>query len=161
MNIQRIAIALLWLVTVVAAYFIGGSNETNPGRQAAQATQDGDRAKSSASSMAPKTIPDASKMSRGGERSGNNSWPNLGLPFSRAHGVLRITSARSGSSFFASLRTRKFQRGNYSWRRKMPASSSRTLPMAERFLNSCRVIKRDLALSSSNTLTCWRAKSAS
>lgn len=30
MNIQRIAIALLWLVTVVAAYFIGGSDETNP-----------------------------------------------------------------------------------------------------------------------------------
>ena len=34
MNIQRIAIALLWLVTVVAAYFIGGSNETNPGSPA-------------------------------------------------------------------------------------------------------------------------------
>ena len=35
MNIQRIAIALLWLVTVVAAYFIGGNNETNPGTPAA------------------------------------------------------------------------------------------------------------------------------
>ena len=35
MNIQRIAIALLWLVTVVAAYFIGGNNETIPGTPAA------------------------------------------------------------------------------------------------------------------------------
>ena len=41
-----------------------------------------------------------------------------------------------------------------SCRRSVPAISSQSLPAFDRSLNSARVIKRDLALSSSNTLTC-------
>ena len=49
----------------------------------------------------------------------------------------------------------------YSCRRNVLANSSNNFPTLERSLNSARVISRDFALSSSNTLTCAVAKAAS